>query len=297
MVQAFLAHGRTRKGRELRPNTIGQYRRNFAAYIQPKLGARVFREITRRDVAQVLTDIARKHTTTARLIRAMLGRLWTYGIEVGEVEYSVVAGTPSYDVPKGRRVLTDDELQKLWQETREPTQYHRIIRLLLLLGCRRGEIGGLRRSELVNSELHIPGTRTKNHADLVLPLPRRALTLIKLAEKQARNDGLLFGRTAERGFTDWEDAKKDLDERLGFKDWDIHDLRRTVETRMAGLRVPKDISNRVLNHAIDPITQAYDHHDYRGEKARALRAWANELKRVTSHRSAEVIDLDLARAA
>ena len=63
-------------------------------------------------------------------------------------------------------------------------------------------------------------------------------------------------------------------------DFDLHDVRRTVETRMARLRVPKEIVNRVLNHAIGPITEAYDQHDYLAEKNEALQAWADTLERI-----------------
>jgi hypothetical protein len=49
---------------------------------------------------------------------------------------------------------------------------------------------------------------------------------------------------------------------------------------MAGLGIPKDHVNRVLNHAVGPITEAYDRHSYMPEKAAALQRWADELERV-----------------
>ena len=52
------------------------------------------------------------------------------------------------------RVLTDAEIRQLWAAT-EPTggdtvedRYAKILRLLLLTGQRRGEVGGIRRAEL-----------------------------------------------------------------------------------------------------------------------------------------------------
>jgi hypothetical protein len=75
----------------------------------------------------------------------------------------------------------------------------------------------------------------------------------------------------ERGFQGWSPAKARLDaqiaranaeRRLGrslvkgesplnedaLASWDLHDIRRSVETRMAGLGIPKDHVNKVLNH-------------------------------------------------
>ena len=51
---------------------------------------------------------------------------------------------------------------------------------------------------------------------------------------------------------------------------------------MAGLGIPKDHVNKVLNHADGPVTAAYDQWSYMPEKAAALQRWADELERITS---------------
>src|SRR5690606_20949125 len=60
------------------------------------------------------------------------------------------------------------------------------------------------------------------------------------------------------------------------------DLRRTVETRMAALRVAKEIRAQVLSHGRDSGVQAkhYDRHDYLPEKSAALAQWERHLARV-----------------
>ena len=56
----------------------------------------------------------------------------------------------------------------------------------------------------------------------------------------------MFGR-GPTGFQAWSQSKRRLDIRLGFnQSWDLHDLRRTVETRMAELGIPKEHVNKVL---------------------------------------------------
>jgi hypothetical protein len=57
LVEEFLQHARTRKGRPWRDNTTIQYRRNLALYGAP-LRERPFAEINRRDVAALLRDVA-----------------------------------------------------------------------------------------------------------------------------------------------------------------------------------------------------------------------------------------------
>jgi len=107
-----------------------------------------------------------------------------------------------------------------------------------------------------------------------------------------RDRDTVFGTWSTRGFSNWDGAKKKLDAQLGFSaPWILHNIRQTVETRMAGLGIPKEHVNKVLNHAAGPVTQRYDGHDYMAEeagieiailplKAAALQRWADELDRI-----------------
>ena len=56
--------------------------------------------------------------------------------------------------------------------------------------------------------------------------------------------------------------------------WRIHDLRRTAKTLMRRAGVDSEISERVLGHAIPGVEGVYDRHDYRAEKAEALKKLA-----------------------
>ena len=66
----------------------------------------------------------------------------------------------------------------------------------------------------------------------------------------------------------------------------IHDMRRTVGTRMAAMGVPKHVRAAVLNHvsgARSSVTDAvYNQHDGIAEKARALRLWELRLRNIVS---------------
>ena len=54
-----------------------------------------------------------------------------------------------------------------------------------------------------------------------------------------------------------------------------HDMRRTVGTRLAELRIPKEIRDRCLNHAAGDVGSIhYNLHDYADEKREALNRWA-----------------------
>jgi integrase len=71
-----------------------------------------------------------------------------------------------------------------------------------------------------------------------------------------------------------------------------HDLRRTVETRLAELRIPKEIRDRVLNHAPGDVgSKHYNLHDYADEKRDALNRWATLVNALVTGMTANVVPL------
>jgi integrase len=75
-----------------------------------------------------------------------------------------------------------------------------------------------------------------------------------------------------------------------------HDLRRTVETRLAELRIPKEIRDRVLNHIpTDVGSKHYNKHDYADEKREALNRWGIALDAIIDRSTAVVIPFAVVR--
>ena len=75
-----------------------------------------------------------------------------------------------------------------------------------------------------------------------------------------------------------------------------HDLRRTVETRLAALRIPKEIRDRVLNHVSSDVgSKHYNLHDYADEKRAALNRWSLAVAAILDPVAAPVVDLADAR--
>jgi integrase len=106
----------------------------------------------------------------AQAARMALLDLFKLAIECGHIEKgkNPVLGTRQ---PVGKedrnagardRVLTDAELTAVWQACDGDEAYAKIVRLLILTGCRRQEIGGLRWSEIEpNGVWTIPAARVK----------------------------------------------------------------------------------------------------------------------------------------
>src|SRR5262249_29148016 len=151
---------------------------------------------------------------------------------------------------------------------------------------RRDEVGAMAKSEidLTGRKWSIPSMRTKNSLSHEVPLSDPALAILKQATKRERiaDRDLIFGETG-RGFSGWSKARAALEKRLAEQtkkkvaEWRLHDLRRTVATRMAELGVQPHIIEAVLNHISGHkagVAGIYNRAQYAPEKRQALDLWA-----------------------
>ena len=92
----------------------------------------------------------------------------------------------------------------------------------------------------------VPAARSKNGRAHTLPLTPTMVRIITGVPRMASRDQL-FGQRSH-GFTRWHKSKAELDARSGVVGWTIHDLRRSVATRMGDLGVQPHIIEQMLNH-------------------------------------------------
>jgi integrase len=164
----------------------------------------------------------------------------------------------------------------------EDDDFGRIVRLLLLTGQRRTEVGGMAESEL-NLDIGtwtILAARRKNHRQHTLPLPPLALSIIKSVPRIVNRDQLFGVRAA--GYTGWAKGKRDLDARLeGVRPWTLHDLRRSFATRLCDLGVAPHVVEQILNHQSGHrggIVGVYNKSRYEREVRSALLLWAEHVR-------------------
>jgi integrase len=236
-------------------------------------------QIDRRKIAALLGDVETSAGPVARnRMRSALSAFFGWAIAEGLLDANPVTGTLKAEEGASReRVLTQDEMRVLWRGLgAEP--YDEIVRLLLLTGQRRDEIGKLQWSEvdLARKLIVLPAARTKNGRPHELPLSPQAFAII---ERQPRRNSseFVFGG---RGFQNWGRAKEALDQRLGLASWRLHDLRRTCATGMAELGVQPHIIEAVLNHVSGHkagVAGIYNRARYEVEMREALQRWADHL--------------------
>ena len=114
-------------------------------------------------------------------------------------------------------MLEPDELRAIWQVTAAGEfPFDPFVRLLLLLGCRRGELAGMRRDELdlADGLWQLSGERTKNEQPRTIPLTRQAVAI--LASLPAFPGPFVFSTAGgTRPIIDFARLKQRIDRRLG----------------------------------------------------------------------------------
>jgi integrase len=271
-AERYLAH----KQPGLKPQTYVMVTRHLRKYAKP-LHVLPLAKIDRRTIAQVLAGVERNAGPIARnRARTTLSAFFAWLIREGLLDVNPVAGTGKADEgPSRDRVLSAAELAEVWRAANGT--FGDIIRLLLLTGQRRNEIGFLRWSEVdfVRGVIVFPPERTKNKLKHELPLAPQALAILQKRQRQ--------GDHVFREFN-WYRGKLALDARLkGVAPWRIHDLRRTCATGMAELGVQPHIIEAVLNHVSGHkagVAGIYNRARYEGEMRSALQAWAAHIDQI-----------------
>ena len=160
-------------------------------------------DVTLADVAACLTTIAlNRGGATAGQARSHLSRLFAWAMGEGLCSENPVLGTnkPEGAAQQRERVLRDFEIAAIWNAASTAGDYDRIIRLLLLTGCRREEIGGLRWDEvdLDKAIIKLPKERCKNGHAHVIALTAPAYSILEQARLEQGADRIFAAPAAPR---------------------------------------------------------------------------------------------------
>ena len=279
-VEQFL---RTYARPRYRPSTLRDCERAMAIAVTTWRGRRL-ESITKGDVRSLLADIAAPAASnqTYKLLR----RFFSWCAEADILTNSPFAGLKKLHKDKSReRVLTDDELRRVWLAAGQiGYPFGVFVKLAILTGQRRSEIAGMRRDELRDGNWTLPGTRTKNGRVHVVPLSRQAAQLIEQQPRISDHYVFSFGDKAISGF---HNAKATLDKVAGISGWTVHDLRRTTASGMAGLGVSLVVIEKILNHvsgSLAGIVGVYQRHEFAEEKRAALQQWADHVEQLVKCR-------------
>jgi integrase len=240
---------------------------------------RPFLDIRRSDVAALLDRIEDRHgARQADLVLTVIRSIMNWhATRHDDYNPPIVRGMRRQD-PKAHsraRILTDDEIRRVWKAAESAGRFGAILRLCLLTAQRRTVVATMRWEDLFGDKWTIPQMpREKENAGL-LQLPQAALDILRQQTRLASNP-YIFGIRQDKPFSGFSVTKAQFDKELrGLKPWVIHDLRRTARSLMSRAGIRPDIAERVMGHAINGVEGVYDRHSYADEKRDALAALAN----------------------
>jgi integrase len=257
--------------------------------VLPRWGARRAGDIERTDIIALLNRIVdRGAPIQANRTLACIRKMFAFAVKQG-----LIAASPCHDIdPPGReerreRVLTEDEIERLWRGLDGGLQSRAVgdaLKLIVLTGQRVGEVAGLEWAEidLKRGWWTIPGRKAKNRLAHRVPLTGSARAILAGRPRVAGSPYVFPCALTEDHLQGGSVAEAVRRQRLGVKDWTPRDLRRTAASHMTGLGVPRLVVARVLNHAERGVTAVYDRHSYDKEKREALELWARRLREIIS---------------
>lgn len=298
LLKPYLDH----KRQALKPRSFVEVERHLQKHAKP-LHGRQLAKIDQRAIAALLTPlVAASGPTEANHVRISLSAFYGWAMREGLVGANPVLNTNKAAENSGReRVLSPTEMRVIWTALGDD-DYGIILKLLLLTGQRREEIGGLRRQEidLDKALISLPGERTKNKRPHDIPLSEPAIALLK-AHLDQLDPGreYIFGN-GKRGYSAWAKPKKALDRKLSEagairEHWTLHDMRRTFSTVAhdelgATPHAIEAILNHVSGHRAG-VAGRYNKALYAREKAAALAHWADWLMATIEGRKAKVVSI------
>ncbi len=241
----------------------------------PAFGRFPLDAIRRIGVERWFDDYGRTAPGGANKALDILGQIMNAALAAGHVESAPVKGIAKNPRPKLSRFLSAEEIEGLHRVLdrlvgERPSRRQRadIVRLLLLTGCRVGEILRLQWSEVDGDRLNLANTKTG---------PRRVwlsqAAQAILARQPCAASPYVFPspRHPDKPLSDtlhlWRRARKEA----GLDDVRLHDLRHTVASQAVARGIPLPTVARVLGHADPRMTLRYAHVGDRDLQAAAER--------------------------
>ena len=249
-----------------KPRTVKTLRSVVGRHIVLALGKMPISAVERKHVVELhqrlsATPAAANHAVRALSAMFRLAGEWGLAPE-GMNPCRAIA---EYPVGRRERFLTEAELDRLGRaldevetEGRASASAVAAIRLLLLTGCRKSEILGLRWEEVALDEAELRLSDTKTGARVV-SLSGPAVKLLAALPRLPGVPWVIPGRKPGAHLRKLDDAWQAVRSRAGLHDVRLHDLRHSFASRALALGEGLSMIGKLLGHARIETTSRYAH--------------------------------------
>jgi integrase len=250
----------------LKESTAKGYRRMLERVIVPALGRHRVTEVTRADVAKIhhdLRHIPYDANRSLEIISKMfnLAEMWGVRPDGSNPRKHI----RKYPEEKRERFLSPAELRRVGEVLREMEQEAielscciAAVRLLILTGCRLGEIMTLQweHVDIPGTALRLPDSKT---GAKVVHLGQPAVEVLEKIERIEKNPWVIVGTKPNARLTDLQPFWQRVRARAGLKDVRIHDLRHTFASTAVAAGQGLPMIGKLLGHTQVQTTARYAH--------------------------------------
>jgi integrase len=249
-----------------KPSTQAEYKRSVELFINPFFGNRRVRSLTTADVAELhgsMAHIPYQANRTLGVLSKMLNLAETW--EVRAKHSNPCDDVERYPERKRERFLLPEEitvlgtaLAQVEADAGESLYAVAAYRLLLLTGCRLGEIQKLewKHVHLELGELRLPDSKT---GAKIVYLGQPAIDLLDALPRVEDNPYVIVGKKPGQYLADLQHPWQRIRKLAGLEDVRIHDLRHSFASGGLALGEGLPMIGKLLGHSQVQTTARYAH--------------------------------------
>jgi len=249
-----------------KPATVSHYRLMLRKHIVPALGERLVVDIEHHDILTFSNGLHHMPTVANRAVDILvkmfnLADAWGWRPSGS----NPCRGVPRFRVEKLERFLTHEELAR-FDEALAAAPGERLasvhaaaaIYLLVVTGCRRNEILGLRWDDLnfETGEIRLPDTKTGTR---MVPLTSPVAEVLNSLPRTPDNPWVFPGRKKGTRLVNLNDSWDRVRKRARLDGVRLHDLRHTFASRALALGEGLPMIGDLLGHRMVNTTARYAH--------------------------------------
>ncbi len=268
--------------RNLKSQTVSEYRRILEKEVIPLWGERELSTIHKRDVIHLLETIAleRESPVMADRVRAVLGSVFGFALEREIVSRSPVDGTKSLKPPVApqERMLADDEIRDLWAalSTENPV-IGAAFKMLLLTGQRTSEVLTMR-WDRIQLDVWFVGASKRS-----VVLSPQALQVLRDVKDEGSGSSYVFSMRGGKPLSYIRKAARRLNSATNSAEsWAPNDLRRTMRLGLYKLGFSPHVVESTLGNSpqIRPSVRKVALASLEDDKRNAMLQWGRRVAQI-----------------
>lgn len=245
-------------------STAKEYQRSVDMFIKPVIGTRKAPDIVRTDIAKLhlgLKDKPYQANRTLGVLSVIFNQCEIWGLRPDGS--NPCRHVKKYEEKKRERFLDEDELKRLWntlneceKDGTENASACNTYRLLVLTGCRLGEIQTLKWEYIKEDGIYLPDSKTGAKK---IYIGKEVHELLETISKIEDNPYVITGKNEGQHLTDLQRPWRRIRMKADLGDLRIHDLRHSFASFSLASGSSLAAIGKLLGHSQVQTTARYAH--------------------------------------